>query len=118
MRLSSWRSDCGEADGVLQEHQSFRAEVAEFRFVNGHPSIRNLDLARGLNAQVSGDATFRAAFDRLYKVEHDLDRASRRRLWLRFLFKHLGLFGCKYPLHRTPVSERSRRQPRKLSRAR
>jgi hypothetical protein len=40
------------------------------------PSMRNLDLARGLNAEASGDATFRAAFDRLYKVEHDLDRAS------------------------------------------
>jgi len=38
--------------------------------------MRNLDLARGLNAEASGDATFRAVFDRLYKVEHDLDHAS------------------------------------------
>jgi hypothetical protein len=83
------------------------------------PSIHNLDLARGLNAEVSGDATFRAAFDRLYKVEHDLDRASPHLLWLCFLFKHLGLFGgCKWPLHRDSGREPSRRQPRKLSRAR
>lgn len=49
-------------------------------FVNGRGKslflIRNLHLARGLNAEVSGDASFPAAFDRLYKVEHDLDRAS------------------------------------------
>jgi hypothetical protein len=43
MRLSSWRSDCQEADGVLQEDQSFRDEVAEFRFVNGRGESLSLN---------------------------------------------------------------------------